>query len=139
MNEKLKKKSCNLRLCFSLVTQVFIIKLIKWFLRQNRADQFVMVTPAYVAAIPDDLQLFKWQKWDLVSISPTFLVRLFCTKVLYTAFLYLRFRFVLFWRKNTSAKAAQKCWWNLPLMCKKVESMLGDFIFKICVYLLNLN
>jgi hypothetical protein len=32
----------------------------------------------------------------------------FCTKLLRGAFLYLNFRFVLYWGKNISAKAAHK-------------------------------
>jgi len=43
-----------------------------------------------------------------VSISPTFYVHLFCTKVLCAAFLSLQFGFVIFWRKIISAKAACK-------------------------------
>ncbi len=50
----------------------------------------------------------------LLSISTTFYARLFWTKVLCEAFLY-QHKFVLFWRKNISAKAAQKCWWNWHL------------------------
>jgi hypothetical protein len=45
---------------------------------------------------------------NLVSISPTFYEKLLCMKVTQAAFLYLHFRFVLFWRKNTGAKAAHK-------------------------------
>jgi hypothetical protein len=40
------------------------------------------------------------------SISPTLYARLFRTKVLRKAFLYLDLSFVLFWRKNIGAKAA---------------------------------
>jgi hypothetical protein len=43
----------------------------------------------------------------LESISPTFYARLFSTKVSRKTFLYLDFRFVLFWRKNIGAKAAR--------------------------------
>jgi len=42
------------------------------------------------------------------SISPTFYARLFCTKVLFEAFLYLQFGFVTFFQKDISAKAARK-------------------------------
>ncbi len=41
------------------------------------------------------------------SISPTFYARIFCTKVLRKIFLFLDFRFVLFWRKNIGAKASR--------------------------------
>ena len=43
-----------------------------------------------------------------VSISPTFYEQLFGTKVFRAAFLYLQLRFVDFWRKEISAKAAYK-------------------------------
>ncbi len=46
----------------------------------------------------------------LVSISPTFYVRHFRTKVLHKAFLFLHFRFDLFWRKNIGANALRECW-----------------------------
>ncbi len=52
-------------------------------------------------------------KLDLVSISPTFYVRLFCMKVL-QSFLCLHFRFELFLRKNIGANELMKCWWNWP-------------------------
>jgi len=42
------------------------------------------------------------------SISSTFYERVFCTKVLCTAFLYLRFGFVIFWLKNIGKKVADK-------------------------------
>jgi len=43
-----------------------------------------------------------------MSFSPTFNARLFCTKVLCVAFLYVQFGFVSFWRKNIGAKVAHK-------------------------------
>ena len=43
-----------------------------------------------------------------VSISSTFYERLFRTKVFWAAFLYLKLRFIIFWRKEISAKAARK-------------------------------
>jgi len=43
-----------------------------------------------------------------VSISSIFWAQLFCTKVFYTAFLYLHFGFEFFWQKNINKKAAQK-------------------------------
>jgi hypothetical protein len=42
------------------------------------------------------------------NFSPIFYAWLFCTKVFSTAFFCLNFRFVLFWRKIISAKAALK-------------------------------
>jgi hypothetical protein len=42
------------------------------------------------------------------SISPTFCVQHFYTKVSHAAFLYLHLRLVLFWRKNIGAKVDQK-------------------------------
>jgi hypothetical protein len=45
-----------------------------------------------------------------VYISPTFFARLFCTKVLLAAFLYLHFRFEIFGKKNIGANALIKCW-----------------------------
>ncbi len=47
-----------------------------------------------------------------VSISPTFYVQLFRTKVLREAFLYLHLRFKLFWQKNIGANTLIKCWCN---------------------------
>ncbi len=44
----------------------------------------------------------------LGSISPTFYARLFRTKLLREAFLYLKVSFVLFLRKNISAKVVRK-------------------------------
>jgi len=43
-----------------------------------------------------------------VSISPTFYARLFCAKVLCTAFLFLQFSFVIFCSKNIGAIGARK-------------------------------
>ncbi len=43
-----------------------------------------------------------------VSISPTFYQQLFHTKKYCKAFLYTQFGFVIFWRKNISAKGALK-------------------------------
>ncbi len=52
---------------------------------------------------------------EQVSISPPFYVRLFCTKVLrIKLFLYLHFRFEIFWCKNIGANVLLKCWWNWP-------------------------
>ncbi len=42
------------------------------------------------------------------QISSTFYIRLFHTKVLHEAFLWLEFGFVIFWRKNIVEKAACK-------------------------------
>jgi hypothetical protein len=42
------------------------------------------------------------------SISPTFYAQLLRTQISRTAFLCLRFRFVLYWRKTVSAKAAHR-------------------------------
>jgi hypothetical protein len=47
------------------------------------------------------------KKCNLESILPTFYARLFRTKVSRKTFLYLDFRFVLFWRKNIGAKSAR--------------------------------
>jgi hypothetical protein len=44
----------------------------------------------------------------LRSILPTFYVQLFHTKVLLVPLLHLYFRFVLFWRRNISAKTTHK-------------------------------
>jgi hypothetical protein len=62
----------------------------------------------------------------MVSISPTFYARLFCTKVLRKAFLSLHFRFELFWCKNIGANALKKCWWNWS-MEKRNLSHYGPF------------
>ena len=43
-----------------------------------------------------------------VSISPTFYKQLCRMKVFPAAFLYIHFRFVLFWRKEIYAKVARK-------------------------------
>ena len=43
---------------------------------------------------------------DQVSISPTFYMRLFCTKVFFAAFLSLKFVFVIFWQMEIGKKAA---------------------------------
>ncbi len=62
------------------------------------------------------------------------------TKVLRTAFLYLRFRFV---RKNTGANALIKCWWNwrqafVPFtvlhtsLCIKIDSWFKTFQWFSC-------
>jgi hypothetical protein len=60
------------------------------------------------------LQKFKLLGNDLsgllVSISPTFYARIFCTKVLREAYLYLHLRFELFWCKDIGANALIKCW-----------------------------
>jgi len=55
----------------------------------------------------------KWQRCfrTLIyqaSISSTFYMWLFHTKVFCAAFLYLQFGFVIFWHKNIGAKAARK-------------------------------
>ncbi len=55
-----------------------------------------------------------WVNQIQVSISPTFYSSLFCTKVLQEAFLYLQFRFELFWWKNIGTNALIKCWWHWP-------------------------
>jgi hypothetical protein len=61
-----------------------------------------------------------------VSISPTFYARLFCTKVLRQAFLYLHFRFELFlaqeyWRKCTHKMLVKMTTAGLPLVLKLVR------------------
>jgi hypothetical protein len=43
-----------------------------------------------------------------VSISPTFFEHLYYTKVMQTALLYLKFGFILFWRKKIGGKAVPK-------------------------------
>ena len=53
-----------------------------------------------------------------VSISPTFYQQLFRTKLFWAAFLYLRLRFVFFWRKDISAKAACKMLVKLTTRCR---------------------
>ena len=40
------------------------------------------------------------------SISPTFYTQLFCTIVVWAAFMFLQFGFVIFWQKEISSKAA---------------------------------
>ncbi len=52
-----------------------------------------------------NLRVEHWWNWTQVSISPTFYVRLFCTKVSHKAFLYLHFRIDLFLAKNIGANA----------------------------------
>ncbi len=53
-----------------------------------------------------------WWNWLQVSISSTFYVRLIHTKVLNKVFLYLHFRFEIFWRENIGANALIQCWWS---------------------------
>ena len=48
------------------------------------------------------------QRCQLLSIAPTFYEQLFHTKAFLAAFLFLNFRFVLFWGKEISAKVAHK-------------------------------
>jgi hypothetical protein len=55
----------------------------------------------------------------MVSISPTLYAWIFHTKVSREAFLYLDFRFVLFWRKNIGAKAASNMLVKLTHEVKK--------------------
>ena len=50
----------------------------------------------------------RWTEGFKGSISPSFYVQLFHTKVFWAAFMYLHFRFVLFWHKENGPKAACK-------------------------------
>ncbi len=52
------------------------------------------------------------EKVDLLSISSTFYMWIYCTIVFLEAFLQLHFGFVIFWRKNIGPKGRVKCWWN---------------------------
>jgi hypothetical protein len=58
-----------------------------------------------------------------VSISSTFFVRLFRTKVFYAAFINLQFGFVIFCRKNIGSKVASKM-----LMRLTVDYDVGNFL-----------
>ncbi len=66
-------------------------------------------------------------KFDQVSISPTFYVRLFRTKVLRKAYLRLNFRFVLFWHENIGRKAA------LKMLAKLTPKQLMDSLYEVDV------
>jgi hypothetical protein len=52
-----------------------------------------------------------------VLISPIFHEQIFCTKVFCAAFMYLQFGFVIFWRKDFGAKAADKMLVKLTSGC----------------------
>jgi len=60
-------------------------------------------------------------------ISSTFYSRLFCTKVFFTAFLWLLFGFVIFWHKTIGAKAARKMLMKLTTSHKFFRSKVLIF------------
>ncbi len=67
-----------------------------------------------------------------VSISPTFFSWLFCMNFLRKAFLYLNFRFELFWFKNIGANALIKCCRNWPLSGNLISQ--GNFKFHYALH-----
>jgi hypothetical protein len=62
-----------------------------------------------------------------VSISPKSYARLFRTKALREAFLYLDSRFVLFWRKNIGVKAVRKILVKLTPDLKIIDNLLKTY------------
>ncbi len=50
----------------------------------------------------------------------------FCTKVLFSAFLYIHYGFEIFWQKNIGAKAARKMWMKLTTVL-----LHRDFVWSI--------
>ena len=67
------------------------------------------------------------QKRVQVLISPTFYAQLFCTKVFWAAFLYLRLRIVFFWHKEMGANAEHKM--LVKLTSKEVFDTKKDWMF----------
>jgi hypothetical protein len=45
---------------------------------------------------------------SFITLTPIFYEQIFCTKVFYTAFMCSQFGFVIFWQKDSGAKAANK-------------------------------
>ena len=77
----------------------------------------------------NDLSSYRVKK--KVSISSTFYVRLFWTKVFCTTFLCLQFGFVNFWLRKSALKLLINCWWNwlkegrrinCPVNCKPLKN-----------------
>ncbi len=88
------------------------------------SSSYFAVVVSYQATrckIRHKLSLFrhKIRCFDQWSISPTLYVRLFNSKLLNVAFLYLHLRFVLICARILAQKVLIKCWWNYP---KKVAS-----------------
>ncbi len=96
------------------------------------SSSYFAVVVSYQATrckIRHKLSLFrhKIRCFDQGSISPTFYVRLFNSKVLNAAFMYLHLRFVLFLRKNIGAKGAHK-------MLVKLSQKSGQFLSSKFIY-----
>jgi len=53
-----------------------------------------------------------WWNWHLVLISTTFYLSLFGMKVLFKAFVFLQFGFVIFSERILAQMLLTKCWWN---------------------------
>ncbi len=73
--------------------------------------------------------------WSMESISPTFCVQLFCTKVSPATFLYLNWGLNFFWARISAQKLLKKCWsyrlmdllTQQSLNCKKKLLKLSKF------------
>jgi len=70
-------------------------------------------------------------KNSLVSISSAFHDQLFCTKVLYAAFLQFQFGFENFWRKQIFTKSACKMFVKLTLGANFINILHPHFSYKI--------
>jgi hypothetical protein len=64
-----------------------------------------------------------------VSISPIFYKQLSCMKVFCVAFMCLQFGFVIFWRKDFSAKAAH------TMLVKLTPALLHYLAKKACLHM----
>ncbi len=70
-----------------------------------------------------------WWNWYQGSISPTFYEQLLRTSVAHAAFLYLHFRFVLYWCKPTNAKAVRRALVKLIPGGKPVSKFCLKFLY----------
>ncbi len=87
---------------------------------QDQSCSFFHISP--MTLTEEDFHPFPKNKGWLESISPTCYARLFQMKVLRKTFLFLDFRFVLFWRKNIGAKASRILLVKLTPGCKFEEN-----------------
>ncbi len=107
--------------CYSIfphlqIVLFYLVLLLRYFTMMSNFFSFVIprftlacnnIVKAKEVLLNSTLLLMN-STWDvpkslLESISPTFYARLFHTKVLWEAFLYLHFRLLHFWRKNISS------------------------------------
>ncbi len=124
----LKRESEEPSSFFLLCLHLFVSKkrIIVFFATgHNWADMLMIKRESNMSDIRHN-NVDEWKKtYILVSISSTFYVSHFCTKVFCAVLLYLQFGFVILWQNNIGAKAARKMLMKLTTWRSCLEAFLA--------------